>query len=151
MNSCQAPCPTDVKQYNDHTNGVDRADQIRRELITYRTSKKWWHYLFWFTFDVAVANAFVLMRDSQSHRQMTKSHRTKPRTMLQFRIALSKQLIGQFQGMRKRKRISNKDGAGTSHWPSMSEKRGRCRQCSKAGKRREVKCRRSSCEVFFVC
>ncbi len=83
-------------------NGVDRADQIRTELSTYRTGKKWWHYLFWFLFDMTVANALVLIRDSQSHCQMTKSQRVKPRTMLQFRVALSKQLIGQFQGMRKR-------------------------------------------------
>ncbi|XP_067663476.1 piggyBac transposable element-derived protein 4-like [Haliotis asinina] len=116
----QIPCPTVMKHY---MNCADRANQIRTELSTYRTSKKWWNYLFWFAFEVAIAvavtNALVLMRDSQSNHQMTKPQRTKPRTMLQFCIALSKQLIGQFQ------------------------------QCSKTGKRRDIKCRCSSCDVFL--
>ncbi|XP_067676851.1 glutamine-dependent NAD(+) synthetase-like isoform X1 [Haliotis asinina] len=55
----------------------------------------------------------------------------------------------QFQGMRKRKRVSTTDEEGTHHWPSTAQKRGRCRQCSRAGKRRDIKYRCSKCHVYL--
>ena len=44
----KVPCPAVVLNYNKFMNGVDRADQIRTTYSTYRTSRKWWQYLFWF-------------------------------------------------------------------------------------------------------
>jgi hypothetical protein len=68
----QVPAPSIVRLYNDHMNGVDTADQIRTQLPTYRQSKKWWLYMFWFLFDLAIANAFIVMRESPTHQRQSR-------------------------------------------------------------------------------
>ena len=85
----QVACPSVVKAYNDNMNGVDQADQLRTEYPTYRNSKKWWHHLFWFLFDTAVANALVLMKESAAHAQVTKTGRPKELRQLNFRMNLA--------------------------------------------------------------
>ena len=145
-NIIEVPCPSTIRQYNDHMNGVDRADQLRTMLSTYRTSRRWWLYLFWFLFDVAVTNAFVLMRDSVNHQKKTTGGKPKVLTMLHFRKMLAKLLIGDFRESRKRKRTPTTDPAGNAHWP-VTGKRGRCRQCSKSGQRHESKLKCSACQV----
>ena len=99
-------CPMVVREYNAHMNGVDHADQLRSEHATYRTSKKWWHYVFWFLVDLAVANAFILFRESPHHQRQTKTGRRKPWRQVEFRQALSKQLIGRVRTSRKRKLLT---------------------------------------------
>ena len=42
----KVPCPSVVPKYNNHMNGVDHADQLRTQYSTYRSSRKWWQYLF---------------------------------------------------------------------------------------------------------
>ena len=131
-------CPMVVREYNAHMNGVDHADQLRSEHATYRTSKKWWHYVFWFLVDLAVANAFILFRESPHHQRQTKTGRRKPWRQVEFRQALSKQLIGRVRTSRKRKLLTALNPTTSQHVP-VTTSRGRCRECSKDGKRREVK------------
>ena len=131
-------CPIVVREYNAHMNGIDHADQLRSEHATYWTSKKWWHYVFWFLVDLAVANAFILFRELPHHQRQTKTGRRKPWGQVEFRQALSKQLIGQVRTSRKRKLLTALDPTTSQHVP-VTTSRGRCRKCSKDGKRREVK------------
>ena len=140
----QVACPSVVKAYNDNMNGVDRADQLRTEYPTYRNSKKWWHYLFWFLFDTAVANAFVLMKESAAHAQVTKTGRPKELRQLNFPMNLAKLLIGQVRSQRKRRLVSAVDPTGTAHLPQKGSN-GRCRNCSRNGIRKESKVKCTAC------
>ena len=65
--------------------------------MSLRTSKKWWVYVFWFLFDVAITNGLVLMKESANHNRVTKNNRQKPHTVLEFRMNLAKLLIGDYK------------------------------------------------------
>lgn len=141
----QVPAPSIVPRYNNNMNGVDHADQLRTEYSTYRSSRRWWLYLFWFLFDVAVTNGFIMMKESTNHRRQTKTGWDKVRTMLEFRMALAKQLIGDY--------VENERAAlatiTAGHFPKKAPKRGRCRQCSKQKLRREIVNMCSQCNVHL--
>ena len=77
--------------------------------------KRWWTYVFYFLLDLSVANAFILMKESPDHKLKTSMSKSKERTLLNFRMNLAKQMIGQFQITRKRKRISNIDPNVVGH------------------------------------
>lgn len=141
----QVPCPTVITEYNGNMNGVDHADQLRTEYSTYRTSKKWWAYVFWFLFDVAVTNGFVLMKESPNHNRVTKNNRQKPRTMIEFRMNLAKLLIGDYKENDRAALATISNG----HFPEKGEKRGRCRQCSKTQRRREVLNKCKECNIHL--
>eukprot|EP00795_Rhopilema_esculentum_P015073 gene15073-6239_t len=133
-------CPIQVSNYNKFMNAVDRNDQIRTQYMTYRRCNRWWTYIFWFLFDLSVANSFLLFKESPNHKTKNKSGKDEGKTQLKFRMALTKQLIGQ-KISRKRKRGSASLGgevAATGHWPKfLKDKKGRCRNCHKKGIRRE--------------
>ena len=74
-------------------NGVDHADQLRTAYSIYCMSQKWWKYIFWFLFDVAVSNAFVLMRDSANHQLLNSRNKRVERKQLDFCKAVAKLLI----------------------------------------------------------
>ena len=147
------PCPAVVREYNTFMNGVDRADQIRTEYPTYRNSKKWWHYLFWFVFDLGIANAFICMKESVAHQLKTRTGREKFITQLNFRKELAKSLVGGVRISRKRK-LSALDPRGDreAHLPVTTTK-GRCRECSKTGLRKEsrVKCQGCGYNLCIDC
>ena len=75
--------------------------------------------------------------------------KSKERTLLNFRMNLAKQMIGQFQITRKRKRISNIDPNEVRHWPIENEKRGRCKNCFGNKIRKDVKTKCSGCDIFL--
>lgn len=58
----QMHVPSIAPRYNDDMNGVDHADELRTEYIAYRSSRRWWLYLFWFLFD-----GFIMMKESANH------------------------------------------------------------------------------------
>lgn len=122
------PCPEIVMNYNAYMNGVDHADQIRTKYNTYRTSRKWWQYVFWFLLDVSISNAFVMMKESPIHQQMTRKNNPKPHTMLGFRQKLAKEMIGNTRVARKRKHLEHQDPAAPLifHAP-IPAKKGRCK------------------------
>lgn len=134
----EVPAPSVIQHYNNNMNGVDVADQLRTEYCTYRTSKKWWRYLFWFLFDVAVTNGFVMMRESAGHQQRSKNNRVKARTVVDFRTNLAKQLIGDYTDNERAALATISAG----HYVKKGERRGRCRQCAKK------KCRR---DIIYIC
>ena len=153
-NRMNVPCPKVVPEYNSNMNGVDRADQIRTEYPTYRSSEKWWHHLFWFLWDVAIANAFILRKESPNHRKLTRGGNEKVLKQVEFRMALAKQLIGNTRSQHKRRLTPSLDPTGNGHLPMRVPKRGRCRHCSSKGIRRESKlacvaCNHSLCLECF--
>ena len=96
-------CPVVSKCYTKYMSGVDRADQLRMQYATCRKAVKWWKYIFWFLFYVAICNAFICMRESANHQLISRRGKTKPRTQIDFRMKLAEQLIGDFRSVRKRK------------------------------------------------
>ncbi|KAK3727852.1 hypothetical protein QZH41_001636 [Actinostola sp. cb2023] len=74
--------------YTSKMGGVDRADQLRSSYTVGRPCKKWYRYLFWYALNLAICNARVL--ENVHKRPAT------PKRQLDFRLALSKQLIGNF-------------------------------------------------------
>lgn len=141
----EVPAPTIIQEYNNNMNKEDHSDQLRTEYSTYRTSWKWWHYLFWFLFDLCVTNGFILMKESANHQRFTKKGNAKKVTMLDFRMALAKQLIGDF--------VENERAAlatvSNGHFPKKGDKKGRCRQCSKSKIRKEPVNMCAECNVHL--
>lgn len=82
----EVKAPLTVPLYNQFMNVVDHADQIRTEYSTFRTSRKWWTYMFFFLFDTAIANGLVVMKDSVFHQSYTKKGKFKQKNMLDFRM-----------------------------------------------------------------
>jgi hypothetical protein len=101
----QVSCPSVVANYNIKMNGVDKSDQTRTEYPTYRMCKRWWTYVFYLLLDLAIANAYLLMKESPNHQMLTKGGKKKERSLLNFRMDLAKQLIGNFRLSRKRKEM----------------------------------------------
>ena len=140
------PCPITLKNYTQHMNGVDRADQLRSTYAINRKALRWWKYLFWFLVDISICNGYVLMKASPNHQLRTKNGRTRQRTQLEFRMKLAHQLFGDYMGKRKRQRIVERPTAGLMHWPTEMKKR-RCKQCQKNQIRCEPKSGCEQCEV----
>ena len=112
-----------------------RSHRLAYDWACHIPSKKWWH-VFWFLVDRTLANAFILFQDSPHHQRKTKTGRRKPWFEMEFRQALSKQLIGRVRTSRNRKLLTALDPTTSQHVP-VTTLRGRCRECSKDGKRRE--------------
>ena len=129
--------PKVVETYNKYICGVDLAEQKRMAYSTCRKSRKWWKYLFWFCFDVALVNSFICFQESPNHRKTTSRGRETKHRQIDYRQALAKQMVGSFRGSRKRKAPSVIDNCGHAHWPTLFEKPGRCKQCSKEKRRHE--------------
>ena len=144
------PCPLPVKDYNGSMNGVDRTDQMRTEYVTTRMSKRWWLYIFYFLVDLAIANAFALFRESYNHAIKTKTGKDKERTMLEFRMALVKQLVQNYRRVGKR-RSQDPDRVGL-HWPMKTPTKRKCRNCTANSVRREsrLKCKQCSTDGAAV-
>ena len=138
------PCPLPVESYNGSMNAVDHNDQIRTQYMTYRKSRRWWTYIFWFLFDVAIANSLTLFRESPNHRRVSSAGNEMAKTQADFRKELAKQLIStENASARKRRRtvtVQQQRGNIDGHWPKfLKDHKGRCRNCSSHGKRREPK------------
>jgi hypothetical protein len=128
-------------------NGVDRADQLCVAYVTGRKSLKWWKYLFYYLLDIAVCNAYVLMKESPNHQMTTKKNKVKIRSQLEFRMALAHQMIGDFRVKRKRVSTTSTMTRGLLHWPAALKKRLTCKWCTKKGKRKETKFGCEDCQV----
>ena len=126
------PCPQSIIDYNMFMGGVDRGDQLRGYYRCRTKFRKFYKYIFYFLFDVAVTNAFIL----QKHFCRNSPHKT----ILGFRLQLAKELIGDYCSRRRPGR-----GAGVvrslplRHFSTTipmddpnqraKHKRGRCARC----------------------
>lgn len=53
-------CPLCIALYNEYMGGVDLGDQLRGSYHVRLKNRKNYKYIFWFLFDVAITNAFIL-------------------------------------------------------------------------------------------
>ena len=54
--------------------GVDQADQLRWYYYVGRQSRKWYKYLFWFSFNLAACKAYILESESCVKRAQDLFH-----------------------------------------------------------------------------
>ena len=121
--------------------GVDLNDQMHSYYPSGRSGKKWWRFVFWYLLDVSICNAFIVKGQS-SHRATSRSRRT----LLNFRLELSKQLIGGFCGRKKyagKRKVTPLDNALSlpklpgHHEVRLEGRKGACISCSLHGRRNQ--------------
>ena len=86
-------CPSCIFDYNRFMGGVDRGDQLRHYYRVRVKSCKSYKYIIWFVFEVCILNSFILSKYTQC---------THNRTFLSFRQELARQLIGNYNGRKRR-------------------------------------------------
>ena len=91
------PFPRSVKEYNKNIGGDDRSDALRVEYPTSRMTRHWWLYPFYFLFHLAVANSFILIKESANHKIYKKNGAKKSRKLLNYCMNLSKQLTENYR------------------------------------------------------
>ena len=90
-------CPRSVVDYNQYMGGVDHADQLRNYYHVRTKSKKFYKYLFWFVFDCAVVNAFIIWK----HYQPLAGVSMRQQSLKSFRLALAHRLIGSYNSHKR--------------------------------------------------
>ena len=122
-------CPEGVQLYNLFMAGVDKNDQLRGYYAVRTKSTKIYKYIFWFIFDVAIVNAFILYQ-----RVPTVG---KKLTLKEFCVELAKQMIGTYNSRKYRGRPITREAQSGAHrrrmklphYPTRATQ-GRCRYCS---------------------
>lgn len=116
-------CPQSISLYNKYMGGVDHNDQLRQYYGVRLKGRKFYKYFFWFVFDVAVTNAFIVSRNHTSQNIPN---------LKKFRGDLAKDLIGSFNGRKRRGRPTSVSLSKVScfdHFPMKGDKRLRCHHC----------------------
>ena len=93
--SIEVPCPASIISYNSFMGGVDRGDQLRGYYRCRSKSRKFYKCIFFFLFDVAITNAYILLKSSGS---------CPFKDLKSFRLHLGKDLIGEYCSRRRRGR-----------------------------------------------
>ena len=83
-------CPDNIIHYNKYMGGVDRGDQLRGYYLCRTKSRKFYKYIFYFLFDVAITNAYILYKHFHSHPSKSLLF------VKDFRLQLAKELIGSY-------------------------------------------------------
>ena len=127
----EIPCPLAIKVYNKFMGGVDKNDQLRRYYSIRTKSRKCYKYLFWFLFDVAIVNSFILYGLSPAVGRQ--------KTLKDFRVELANQMIGSYNSRKHSGRTYTRETQRAKrmrvpHYPIKTTQR-RCRKCSKENKR----------------
>ena len=95
--SCvHVPCPESIISYNKFMGGVDRGDQLRGYYRCRSKSRKFYKYVFYFLLDMAITNAFILMKNFTSSCPF--------KDFKSFRLQLAKELIGEYCSRRRQGR-----------------------------------------------
>ncbi|XP_076156111.1 piggyBac transposable element-derived protein 3 [Alosa pseudoharengus] len=165
----KVPRPAIVSTYNQHMGGVDLLDSL---IALYRTnirSKKWYHRLVFHMIDLVVVTCWLIYRRDCADNGMTGSDHMR---LYAFKSQIAHSLCKYQKDGRKRGRPSSgmsqqyeekrkKQGPTapipnqdirldqTSHWPMMSEKKGRCRVPGCTGTPKVV-CRKCNVHLCFT-
>ena len=141
------PCPEAIVSYSTHMHGVDHNDQIRQYYSVRTKSRKCYRYIFWFLFELTVANAFIIYRQNYKPDECVRT----------FQLTLAEELIGTYCS-RKRAGRPPRDHQSLSireqHFPKKikTEKKKnikRCYYCSVKGKRKETTWHCQECNLPF--
>ena len=140
----QGTCPKSIVSYNQYMGGVERGDQLRQYYHVRYTSHKNYKYIFWFLFDVAVTNSYILLRHYGTRNRLTSK---------EFRIELAKSLIGDYNSRKIRGRPSSssipnpiRPPCPIKHFPVKKNKTS-----SKKGVSRCWHCNHKRRETFWYC
>ena len=90
----EVPCPASIISYKKFMGGVDRGDQLRGYYRCRSKSRKFYKYIFYFFLDVAITNAYILMKNCNSSCPF--------KDFKSFRLQLAKDLIGEYCSRRRR-------------------------------------------------
>ena len=125
-------CPHSVVLYNKYMGGVDHNDQLRGYYHVRLKCKKFYKYVFWFMFDVAITNSYILCKHfTHLGESDVKS----------FRSTLAKDLVGGYcsrkQPGRRSLSLPSSKRFCASHFPVRgADKVHRCHYCSKYNNKR---------------
>jgi len=89
--SMMVPCPESVVMYNQYMGGVDRGNQLRGYYHVRLKCVKNYKYIFWFLFEAAVTNAYIL-----THYTVATDTIRSQQTFKAFWLRLATQLIGNY-------------------------------------------------------
>ena len=132
-------CTDVVVLYNKYMVGVDKGDQLRQYYCVKARCQKPYKYMFWFLFDVAVTNSFILSLFTPTTIPLTHQH------LKTFRLQPAEQLVGTYNSCKCLGRpcsrpihhppslpsITPSQSTRTAlHLPSHVEKRRWCMYCS---------------------
>ena len=113
-------CPKVFELYSLYKNGAYKADRLLSIDGECGKKTKWWKHIFWFLLDVAVCNAFILMKQSANHQNETETGETRNLTLKEFRKNLGNQLFGNYRDER----------IGGLHWPRVFPEKRPCKHCA---------------------
>ena len=115
-------------------------------IIVRLKSRKFYKYIFWFLFELAVANSYVLTRYIPS----TGHHHCH---FVDYRLELAKQLIGDYNSRKRRGRpsttISPQPLVSVHHFPMKAPTRSKCQRFSKRKVLKWTQWRCQACEKYF--
>ena len=131
--------------------GVDRGDQIRGYYKTRTKCRKFYKYIFWFLFDTAITNSYVL------HKNYRADLTSKNMTMKQFRLQLADSLIGDYCTRKKPGRTALATvprSVNLIHIPVTKtedtiKKRSKCTLCARAHIRKDTQWKCKGCSVWL--
>ena len=89
------PCPAAMALYQTYMGGVDRNDQLRQYYHVKLKCRKFYRYIFWFIFEAAVANAYILHTNFSGVAQQP---------LKEFRLELAKSLVGEYHSKKRHNR-----------------------------------------------
>ena len=93
----KVPCPVAIAAYNRFMGGVDRNDQTRQYYHVQLKGRKYYKYIFWFTFEASIANAYILF----TRYCIATDRDPRIKSLLDFRLQLAKELIGEYKSRRR--------------------------------------------------
>ena len=139
-------CPVAITAYSANMGGVDHNDQLRQYYHVRTKGIKYYKYIFWFLFEMIIANAFILLR------QLVRPNIT----LRDFRLQLAKSLVDTYNSRKQlgRSTLSEQPRVELQHYPrikKMESQKGvsRCHYCS-MHKRRETTWYCSEC-IMHLC
>ena len=88
-------CTDAVVLYNQYMAGVDKGDQLRQYYHVRTRCRKYYKYIFWFMFDVAITNSYILSLFAPS--TMPLCHQR----LKSFRLRLADQLVGSYNSRKR--------------------------------------------------
>ena len=120
----EVPSPKSVVLYNKYMGGVDHNDQLRGYYHVRLKCRKYYKYIFWFIFEVALTNSYILRK----HHTDNGINDIKT-----FRVTLAKSLIGDYCTHKRSSCPSTQQTPNTfcrAHFPVRgSDKNHRCHYC----------------------
>lgn len=138
-------CPPPVLDYQKHYKGVDIANQLSTSYRVGRRCMRWHRYFFFHKLNQVLVNAYLNWKEVQTR---WNTNFKKPRSQLEFRVAVARQLIGRHIS-RHNTQARQVPMVGRIHKLETGSKSRRCVECSKQKIRHESRKRCVVCKVHL--